>query len=201
MIGDALLMKLIEYFRPFDMLIPLCITGPTVITQQRLNRLYSLPSFSLGTCLQYVLKRASIALLFGSALPILYFVSAATLLLTYSIAKCLVCSFLSPPPACFPLPSRLTSGCPFIQVLRVYERPTSYNDRVATLASSVILPVCLLAHCFAGMFVASVGLVPTATTHHACYSRSQVLLLCVVECPAQLYASPCMIAHSTTALL
>jgi len=185
MIGDALLMNSIEYFRPFDMLIPRYITGPKVVTQQRLNRLYSLPSFSLGMRFQFVLKSATIALLFGSALPILYFVSAATLLLTYSIDKYLVYAFLSPPPACFPLPSRLTSGSPFIQVLRVYERPTSYNDRVATLASSVILPVCLLAHCFAGMCDASVALVPTANSHHACFSRSccacsgrsQVLLL------------------------
>jgi hypothetical protein len=91
MIGDALLMNSIEYFRPFDMLIPRYITGPKVVTQQRLNRLYSLPSFSLGMRFQFVLKSATIALLFGSALPILYFVSAATLLLTYAIDKYLVC--------------------------------------------------------------------------------------------------------------
>jgi hypothetical protein len=90
MIGDALLMNAIEYFRPFDMLIPRYIRGPKVVTQQRLNRLYSLPSFSLGMRFQFVLKSATIALLFGSALPILYFVSAATLLLTYAIDKYLV---------------------------------------------------------------------------------------------------------------
>jgi hypothetical protein len=90
MIGDALLMNAIEFFRPFDMLIPRYINGPKVVTQQRLNRLYSLPSFSLGMRFQFVLKSATIALLFGSALPILYFVSAATLLLTYSIDKYLV---------------------------------------------------------------------------------------------------------------
>ena len=83
-------------------------------------------------------------------------------------------------------------------MLRVYERPTSYNDRVATLASSVILPVCLLAHCFAGMYVSMVTLVLTANAHHSCL----VLLLrfaqatlryfysVVVECPAQLFAPP-----------
>lgn len=93
MIGDALLMNSIEYFRPFDMLIPRYITGRKVVTQQRLNRLYSLPTFSLGMRFQFVLKSATIALLFGSALPILYFVSAATLLLTYAIDKYLVSAF------------------------------------------------------------------------------------------------------------
>jgi hypothetical protein len=160
MIGDALLMNSIEYFRPFDMLIPRYITGRKVVTQQRLNRLYSLPTFSLGMRFQFVLKSATIALLFGSALPILYFVSAATLLLTYAIDKYLVSALKRVLPfisvnqyACGSSPA-LAQFSLFLQVLRVYERPTSYNDRVATVASSVILPVCLLAHCFAGMCVA-----------------------------------------------
>jgi Calcium-dependent channel, 7TM region, putative phosphate len=93
MIGDALLMNSIEYFRPFDMLIPRYITGRKVVTQQRLNRLYSLPTFSLGMRFQFVLKSATIALLFGSALPILKFVSATTLLLTYASDKYLVSAF------------------------------------------------------------------------------------------------------------
>ncbi len=58
-----------------------------------MNRLYSLPTFSLGMRFQFVLKSATIALLFGSALPILYFVSAATLLLTYAIDKYPVSAF------------------------------------------------------------------------------------------------------------
>jgi hypothetical protein len=151
MIGDALLMNSIEYFRPFDMLIPRYITGPKVVTQQRLNRLYSLPSFSLGMRFQFVLKSATIALLFGSALPILYFVSAATLLLTYTIDKYLVFTLIVLFQHFICFVTRLMPCSLLPQVLRVYERPTSYNDRVATLVSSVVLPVCLLAHCFAGM--------------------------------------------------
>jgi hypothetical protein len=51
---------------------------------------------------QFVLKSATIALLFGSALPILYFVSAATLLLTYTIDKYLVLSHHFAPTATSP---------------------------------------------------------------------------------------------------
>ena len=138
-----------------------------------------MPTFSLGMRFQFVLKSATIALLFGSALPILYFVSAATLLLTYTIDKYLVLSrafrskrhllpqFTSSTTQNQPCPLGLTL-LPVFQVLRVYERPTSYNDRVATLASSVILPVCLLAHCFSGMSV------PPATRHSLVQPRSSL---------------------------
>jgi hypothetical protein len=82
------------------------------------------------------------------------------LLLTYAIDKYLVSAlkrvlpFICVNQHAFGSSPALAQFSLFLQVLRVYERPTSYNDRVATLASSVILPVCLLAHCFAGMCVA-----------------------------------------------
>jgi hypothetical protein len=178
MIGDALLMNAIEYFRPFDMLIPRYITGPKVVTQQRLNRLYATTPFF--QCIFVTLKQLLPANVQpGHALPVRTQERDNRLAIRLRAPHPLFCfggdlaadvhhrqvsgAFPSlrinrhVPPK-FTVSTTQNQSCPLVltlfpvcQVLRVYERPTSYNDRVATLASSVILPVCLLAHCFSGM--------------------------------------------------
>ena len=47
-IPSGVLMNAIEFFRPFDVLIPRKILGRKAKTQKRLNRLYRLPELSLG---------------------------------------------------------------------------------------------------------------------------------------------------------
>ena len=50
-IGDAVLMNVIELYRPFDVMLPRYLEGPKCLTQRRLNTLYQAPELSLGTCM------------------------------------------------------------------------------------------------------------------------------------------------------
>ncbi|EKX53929.1 hypothetical protein GUITHDRAFT_160745 [Guillardia theta CCMP2712] len=135
-VGDAVLMNLIEFFRPFDVILPRKMQGPKCLTQKRLNRVYEAPELSLGMRYQMILKHFTLALALGSAMPLNYWLITILCIVTFWIDK--------------------------FNVLRLYKKPALCNDEVANVATVYIAPLSLLLHlCIAPFFYTVVATCPT----------------------------------------
>jgi len=134
-VGDAVLMNVIELYRPFDVLLPRGIMGPKCITQNRLNAVYQAPELSLGMRYQMIMKHFTLALALGSALPLSYWLVTLLCAVTFWIDK--------------------------YNVLRLYKKPAHTNEDVANVATVYVAPVSLLLHlCLASYFYTVVVLCP-----------------------------------------
>mmetsp|Transcript_43945 Transcript_43945/g.103482 ORF Transcript_43945/g.103482 Transcript_43945/m.103482 type:complete len:730 (+) Transcript_43945:251-2440(+) len=118
--GDATLMNVIEFFRPFDVIIPRKQQAPYCMTQKRLNRVYAAPELSLGMRYQMILKHFTLALALGSAMPLVYWLVTILCGVTYWIDK--------------------------YNVLRLYRKPALVNNDVGKVAAVYITPGSLLLH-------------------------------------------------------
>jgi len=119
-IGDAVLMNVIELYRPFDVLLPRYLEGPKCLTQRRLNTLYQAPELSLGMRYQMIMKHFTLALALGSAIPLSYWLIALLCVVTFWIDK--------------------------YNVLRLYKKPAHTNEDVANVATVYVAPLSLLLH-------------------------------------------------------
>jgi len=134
--GDATLMNAIEFFRPFDVIIPRRQQAPYCMTQKRLNRVYAAPQLSLGMRYQMILKHLTLALALGSAMPLVYWLITLLCGVTYWIDKW--------------------------NVLRLYKKPAKSNGDVGKVAAVYIAPLSLLLHlCLAPYFYTVVVSCPT----------------------------------------
>lgn len=134
-VGDSVLMNVIEYYRPFDVVLPRRMAGPKCITQKRLNNVYQAPDLSLGMRYQMILKHFTLALALGSALPLSYWLSTLLCAGTFWIDK--------------------------YNVLRLYKKPAHTNEDVANVATIYVAPLSLLLHlCLASYFYTVVVVCP-----------------------------------------
>lgn len=109
-VGDAVVMNIIEVLRPFDVLIPRKLEGPKSRSQARLNKVYAAPELSLGMRYQVVLKHFFLALALGAAMPLNYALITFFIVVTFWIDK--------------------------YNVLRLYKKPAAVNHQVFYIAPS-----------------------------------------------------------------
>jgi hypothetical protein len=119
-LGDSVLMNVIEYLRPFDLMLPRRLQGPKCMTQKRLNCVYQAPELSLGMRYQMILKHFTLVLALGSAMPLNYWLITVFCVVTFWIDK--------------------------YNLLRMYRKPANLSDEVANVAAVYVAPLSLLLH-------------------------------------------------------
>jgi len=155
-IGDAVLMNVVELYRPFDVILPRKMGGPKCITQKQLNRVYEAPELSLGMRYQMIMKHFTLALALGSALPLSYWLITLLCAATFWIDK--------------------------YNVLRLYKKPAHTNEDVANVATVYVAPLSLLLHlCLASYFYTVVVLCPYELV---CAPSSELMVTYILMCSA-----------------